>query len=114
MKKLLIMVSLLLTFCLMMCGCANNETQGSQETTSENIETPVVSVTDDKLDVSMVSETSLCLDLSEFGELDNKTLEKIGKLKKEMTIDQVHDILGEPDWLPPTGIYWEIYYINGN
>lgn len=114
MKKLLITVSLLLMLCMMLCGCENNDVQGNQEPALENIESQVVSVTDDKLDVSMVSETSSCLDLSEFGEIDNKTLEKIGELKKEMTVDQVHDILGEPDWIAPTGILWECYYINGN
>ena len=49
-----------------------------------------------------------------FGGIDDTTLDKLSRLRKNMTKEQVHEVLGDPDSYPPTGIYREQYYINEN
>ena len=53
-------------------------------------------------------------DISDSFELKSEVREKINKLEKDFTQEQVHEILGEPDEVPPTGIYWEYYFIDEN
>ena len=47
-------------------------------------------------------------------EIDSETRDKLSKLKKDFTKEQVHEILGEPDEIPPTSIYREMYYFDNN
>ena len=120
-------LTLVLAGCLSLTACQqkNNAEAGSKSSaasetasvskseskTSADANTTHDSPADVKSSVPVI-ETSP--DLSEFGELDNETIEKLNKLKPDMTMEQVHEILGEPDKLPETGLYWEYFYINGN
>lgn len=54
------------------------------------------------------------LDLTDFGELDDDTLEKLSRLRPNMTSSEVYEVLGEADEHAPTGIAWDYFYINGN
>jgi hypothetical protein len=56
-------------------------------------------------------EKSMTLNPNIIGE---NLLAKLSQIKKTFTAEQVHEILGEPDEIPPTGIYYEIYYAENN
>jgi len=59
------------------------------------------------------SETSIeYTDKSEIIEIGSEMREKLNKLKKDFTKEQVHEIMGEPDEVPPTGLYWEYYFVD--
>ncbi len=51
-------------------------------------------------------------DKSNLLENESEMREKISKLEKDFTEKQVHEIMGEPDEIPPTGIYYEYYFID--
>lgn len=51
-------------------------------------------------------------DKSEVIEIEIEMREKLNKLKKDFTQEQVHEIMGEPDEIPPTGLYWEYYFVD--
>lgn len=51
-------------------------------------------------------------DKSEVIEIEIEMREKLNKLKKDFTKEQVHEIMGEPDEVPLTGLYWEYYFVD--
>lgn len=59
-------------------------------------------------------ELLLTDEVCESFEIDADLRKKLIQLKKKLTIEEVHDLLGEADEFPETGIYWEYFYINGN
>lgn len=122
MKKIVCIICVLISFCIF-SACQQeigqkNDTQSSQELSaaSKTVVSDGSSALQDSSskNESKADEIWTSPDLDEFGELDDKTLERISKLKKNMTEEQVHEIFGKPDKIPETGIYWEYFYINGN
>ena len=120
-------LTLVLAGCLSLTACqqkTNAETESKNSAASETAsvsqpESKASDKTQSEQNSSAENKSSTAIietspDLSEFGELDSETIEKLSKLKPDMTMEQVHEILGEPDKLPETGLYWEYFYINGN
>lgn len=53
-------------------------------------------------------------DKSEVIEIEIEMREKLNKLEKDFTKEQVHEIMEEPDEIPETSIYRELYYLDNN
>lgn len=47
-------------------------------------------------------------------DISSESIEKIRKLRRNTTKEQLHEIFGTPDYLPPTAIYREAYYLDGD
>jgi outer membrane protein assembly factor BamE (lipoprotein component of BamABCDE complex) len=70
---------------------------------------------DDTSSKNIDNETSIASsDKSEVIEIESEMREKLNKLKKDFTQEQVHEIMGEPDEIPETSIYRELYYLDNN
>ncbi|GEM_PF-5125024 len=93
---------------------SQSSTQSDSESYLSTYSDESVPEQSEKIQSEETTESQVSIDLSEFGELDDETLRKIKMLRKNMTRDEVHEILGDFDDSPPTGMYWEYYYINGN
>ncbi len=70
-------------------------------------------ITEDESTINL-ADFKAKLDLTDFGELDDDTLEKLSRLRPNMTSSEVYEVLGEADEHAPTGIAWDYFYINGN
>jgi hypothetical protein len=43
----------------------------------------------------------------------NEYLDKFRQITDDMTLEEIHQLVGEANDMPPTGIFWEYYYVNG-
>lgn len=84
----------------------SQESTSSQTDPSSDI-TRSSAETSDTEENRIKSEIKAKIEQSGFGEIDDTTLDKLSKLRKNMTMEQVHEVLGNPDNFPPTGIYRE-------
>ena len=94
MKKMLkfICIALSIVVVISLSSCKNDSSSNNMDNTSQV----------DSSDKSYILK------------IDSETREKLNKLKNDFTKEQVHEIMGEPDEIPPTSIYREMYYLDNN
>lgn len=81
---------------LMISGCGNGSTFGNNPAVENSVST---------------YSTDNVNKLSEEG---RKKYDKLLQIKKEFSVEQVHELLGQPDEIPATGLYRDVYILEEN
>ena len=90
-----------------------NRSESSEDKAADDKPDSASEITEDESTINL-ADFKAKLDLTDFGELDDDTLEKLSRLRPNMTSSEVYEVLGEADEHAPTGIAWDYFYINGN